>query len=118
MKTVGFVFGSAPHGRASGREGLDAVLATSAYTDEIAVFFHGDGVLQLLKGQQPDAILSRDYSATFKMLDLYDIEMIYVCRASLAARGLTESALLIDVTVCDRDDFARHLHACHRLLSF
>lgn len=118
MKTLGFVFGSAPHGRAAGREGLDAILATSAYTEEIAVFFHGDGVLQLLKGQQPAEILSRDYIATFKMLDLYDIEQIYVCERSLQARGLSEAALLIDVTVCDPATFTAHLHACQRILTF
>ena len=45
MKRVAFVFSSAPHGSASGREGLDALLATSALSDEIGVFFVGDGVL-------------------------------------------------------------------------
>ncbi|MBM6490447.1 DsrE family protein, partial [Enterobacter hormaechei] len=44
MKRVAFVFSSAPHGRASGREGLDALLETSALTDDIVVFFLGDGV--------------------------------------------------------------------------
>jgi tRNA 2-thiouridine synthesizing protein C len=31
-------------------------------------------VFQLLAGQQPQAILARDYIATFKVLPLYDIE--------------------------------------------
>ncbi len=39
MKRVAFVFTSAPHGSASGREGLDALLATSALTEDIGVFF-------------------------------------------------------------------------------
>ena len=79
MKRVAFVFTSAPHGSASGREGLDALLATSALTEDIGVFFLGDGVFQLLAGQQPQAILARDYIATFKVLPLYDIETFYVC---------------------------------------
>ncbi|WP_252403065.1 DsrE family protein, partial [Escherichia coli] len=44
MKRVAFVFTSAPHGSTSGREGLDALLATSALTEDIGVFFLGDGV--------------------------------------------------------------------------
>jgi sulfur relay (sulfurtransferase) DsrF/TusC family protein len=36
-----------------GQEGLDALLATSALTEEIGVFFVGDGVFQLLPGQRP-----------------------------------------------------------------
>ena len=73
MKRVAFIFSSAPHGSAAGREGLDALLATSALTDEIGVFFVGDGVFQLLPDQRPGAVLARDYIATFKLLSLYDI---------------------------------------------
>ena len=66
MKRIAFVFSTAPHGTAAGREGLDALLATSALTDDLAVFFIADGVFQLLPGQKPDAVLARDYIATFK----------------------------------------------------
>ncbi|WP_369309653.1 sulfurtransferase complex subunit TusC [Providencia rettgeri] len=90
MKKIAFVFMTMPHGSASGREGLDALLATSALTDEIEVFFISDGIFQLLANQQPKAILARDYIATFKILPLYDIENIYLCQQSLQERGLPE----------------------------
>ncbi|MGF1699959.1 sulfurtransferase complex subunit TusC [Photobacterium makurazakiensis] len=118
MKSLGFIFRSMPHGTAAGREGLDAVLATSAYSEDIHVFFIGDGVFQLLKTQQPAEVLSRDYSQTFKMFDLYDIENVYVCSKSLEERGLTASELLIEVTVCDPHTFSQHLHGCQRVLTF
>lgn len=54
MKRVAFVFTHGPHGGAGGREGLDALLATSALSEDLGVFFVGDGVLQLLPGQQPE----------------------------------------------------------------
>ena len=95
MKRVAFVFSSAPHGSASGREGLDALLATSALSDEIGVFFVGDGVFQLLPGQQPSAVLARDYIATFKVLPLYDIETFWVCQASLRERGLSNATQFV-----------------------
>ena len=60
MKRVAFVFSTVPHGSASGREGLDALLATSALTEDLGVFFIGDGVFQILQGQQPDAVLARE----------------------------------------------------------
>lgn len=98
MKRVAFLFTHAPHGDASGREGLDALLATSALTDDIGVFFVGDGVLQLLPGQQPDKILMRNYIATFGVLPLYDIERCYLCATSAAQRGLApDTAWVIDV---------------------
>ena len=102
MSDIAIMFRSAPHGSASGREGLDALLACSALSDELAAFFIGDGVYQLLSGQQPAAVLGRDYVATFKLLELYDIEQVYVCAESLAERGLSEASLLIPVTVLDR----------------
>lgn len=91
MKRVAFVFSSTPHGSASGREGLDALLATSALTEEIGVFFIGDGVFQLLPGQRAAAVLARDYISTFKLLSLYDIEQCWVCAASARERGLNSS---------------------------
>lgn len=119
MKRVAFVFTSAPHGSASGREGLDALLATSALTEDIGVFFLGDGVFQLLAGQQPQAILARDYIATFKVLPLYDIEKIYLCADSLAARGLNDKAtFVLDVTILASDALREQLSHYDTVLTF
>jgi len=96
MNRVAFVFQTAPHGQAAGREGLDAVLAASALSEELGVFFLGDGVYQLLQGQQPAAILGRDYAPAFKLLDLYDVADRFVCADSMAERRLTRDRLLVD----------------------
>ncbi len=88
MNSIAFVFKNAPHGSASGREGLDALLATSALTDDIGVFFLGDGVFHLLTNQQPQKIHAKDYISTLKLLELYDIEAVYACRQSMESRGL------------------------------
>ncbi|OTA19469.1 sulfurtransferase [Xenorhabdus beddingii] len=87
MKKIAFVFTEAPHGSSAGREGLDALLATSALTEQIGVFFISDGVFQLLAHQQPDKILARDYISTFKVLPLYDIDKCYICLDDLMIRG-------------------------------
>jgi sulfur relay protein TusC/DsrF len=119
MNRVAFVFSSAPHGSASGREGLDALLATSALTEDIGVFFLGDGVFQILAGQQPQTVLARDYIATFKVLPLYDIETFYVCADSLAARGLTErSTFVLDVTTLPADAVREKLAHYDTILTF
>lgn len=95
MKRIAFVFTRAPHGTSAGREGLDALLATSALSDEIGVFFVSDGVLQLLPDQQPQKILARDYIATFGVLELYDIDQCWVCSASMRERGLEPGCPLV-----------------------
>ncbi|MEN5017157.1 sulfurtransferase complex subunit TusC [Erwinia sp. Eh17-17] len=92
MTRIAFVFTQGPHGSSAGREGLDAVLATSALTDEVALFFISDGVLQLTNGQQPQQILARNYIATFGVLPLYDVDRCYICAAALAERGIAADA--------------------------
>lgn len=104
MKRIAFIFTSAPHGTSAGREGLDALMATSAFTDDIGVFFVGDGVFQLIANQQPGAILARDYIATFKVLPLYDIETCWVCQASMHERGLDDAtAFVLPVQLLEPD---------------
>jgi len=92
MNRIAFMFTQAPHGSSAGREGLDAVLATSALSEDIALFFVSDGVLQLTEGQQPERILARNYIATFGVLPLYDVERCYLCEAALKARGIASDA--------------------------
>ena len=119
MKRVAFVFTSAPHGSSAGREGLDALLATSALSDDLGVFFIGDGVFQPLSQQKPGVILARDYIATFKVLPLYDIETSYVCADSLTARGLSDkSSFMLDVTILPSSDLREHLSHYDTVLTF
>ncbi|PSJ41350.1 sulfurtransferase complex subunit TusC [Zobellella endophytica] len=118
MNKVAFVFRTPPHGSASGREGLDAVLATSALSDEIAVFFIGDGVYQLLGGQEPSAVLGRHYALTFGLFELYDIEAVYACGESLAERGLDGSSLATAATVLAPAELRQQLAVFNVRLSF
>lgn len=119
MKHIAFVFTHAPHGNASGREGLDALLAMSALTENIGVFFIGDGVLQLLPGQQPEKILMRDYISTFGVLPLYDIERCYVCAESLRRRGIaSDTNWVLDVALLSPEELTERLANYHAVLSF
>lgn len=115
---LGFLFRHAPHGNACGREGLDAVLACSAYCEDIAVFFSGDGVFQLLSQQSPEGILTRDHAKTFKMFDLYDIETVLVCESSLRERGIDASQLLMPVTVVNASQWQAQWQSCQRIVTF
>lgn len=119
MKRVAFVFTSAPHGSSSGREGLDALLATSALSEDIGVFFVGDGVFQLLAGQTPDAVLARDYISTFKILPLYDIEKCWLCGESLRERGLGDShPRVLDAEILEPQALRRKLDDYDVVLTF
>lgn len=119
MNRVAFIFTHAPHGSSAGREGLDAVIATSALSDEVALFFLSDGVLQLISGQMPEQILARHYSATFGVLPLYDVERFYACAASLAERGLSADMInVLPVETLSPQALRAELEKYDRIITF
>ncbi|WP_147200091.1 sulfurtransferase complex subunit TusC [Pantoea sp. CCBC3-3-1] len=119
MNRIAFVFTQAPHGSSAGREGLDAVMAVSALSEEIALFFISDGVLQLLPDQQPDKVLARDYIRTFGVLPLYDVERFYACSASLRERGLAlDGQKVLPVEVLTPAALRAELENYDRIITF
>ena len=94
-----FVNRTAPYGSVYALESLEVVLITAAFDQDVSLVFVEDGVFQLTKGQQTKAIETRNFSPTYRALEGYDVEKLYVEQESLAARGLTAADLIVDVTV-------------------
>ena len=117
---LAFLFRTAPHGNAISREGLDALLAATAFCDEedIGVFFIDDGVLNLLDGQNPELLLQKDFIRTFKLLDLYDIEQRFVCADSLDQYNLQEEQLIISAEKIDRTSLIKKLSQTEKVFTF
>ena len=117
---LAFLFRTAPHGNAISREGLDALLAATAFCDEeeIGVFFIDDGVLNLLDGQNPELLLQKDFIRTFKLLDLYDIEQRFVCATSLDQYNLQIEQLIISAEKIDRTLLINKLSQAEKVFTF
>ena len=117
---LAFLFRTAPHGNAISREGLDALLAVTAFCDEeeIGVFFIDDGVLNLLDGQNPELLLQKDFIRTFKLLDLYDIEQPFVCADSLDQYNLQAEQLIISAEKIDRTSLINKLSQAEKVFTF
>ena len=117
---MAFLFRTAPHGNAVSREGLDALLAATAFCDEeeIGVFFIDDGVLNLLDGQNPELLLQKDFIRTFKLLDLYDIEQRFICADSLDQYNLHAEQLIISAEKIDRTLLINKLSQAEKVFTF
>ena len=117
---LAFLFRTAPHGNAIPREGLDALLAATAFCDEeeIGVFFIDNGVLNLLDGQNPELLLQKDFIRTFKLLDLYDIEQRFVCANSLDQYNLQAEQLIISAEKIDRTSLINKLSQAEKVFTF
>ena len=117
---LAFLFRTAPHGNAISREGLDALLAATAFCDEeeIGVFFVDDGVLNLLDEQNPELLLQKDFIRTFKLLDLYDIEQRFICADSLDQYNVQTEQLIISAEKIDRTLLINKLSQAEKVFTF
>jgi tRNA 2-thiouridine synthesizing protein C len=77
-----------PYGSSLGRASLDVALAMAAFDQAVDVLFMGDGVLQLLAGQDGKAIGVKNIEKLLGSLPLYDIESVYVDAAGAERYGL------------------------------
>lgn len=118
QKKILFISRHAPYGSSLSREALDAVLAASAYDQDLGLLFMDDGVFQLLKNQESTALGQKSFSAMLPALSLYGVEKIYVHGESLRKRGLTITELVLDVVQLDSDAVSRLLAQQDQLLSF
>lgn len=118
---LAILFTQPPFGSSVSREGLDALLAASAFCDEeeLAICFLNDGVFNLVAGQQPEQILQKDHIATFKLVELYDLTECFVCQESIAERGLENAEwVLNDVKKVSRNVLFDVLHQADKVLTF
>jgi len=118
IKKFMFVNRTAPYGTVYALESLEVVLISAAFDQDVSLVFLGDGVWQLKKGQQTKAIETKNFSPTYRALEGYDIEKLYVERESLDARGLAEEDLIVDVTVLSSAEIGKLMEEQDVVLSF
>ena len=117
---IAFLFRTSPHGTSISREGLDAILAATAFCEpnDIGIFFIDDGVLNLIDNQQPEIIQQKDFIRTFKLLDLYDVEQRFICTASLQKFTLDNRELILSCEKIDRSLLLEKLNQAEKLFTF
>lgn len=118
QKKFMFVNRKAPHGTVYALESLEVVLITAAFEQDVSLVFMDDGVYQLKRGMQTKGIGTKNFSPTYRALDDYDVQKLYVERESLQARGLAADDLLVDVTVLGREELAALMAEQDVVLSF
>ena len=118
VKKFMFVNRRAPYGTVYALEALEVVLISAAFDQDISMVFLDDGVYELVKGQQTQAIDVKNFSPAYRALEGYDIEKLYVDADSLAARGLTEDNLLVPVEVLSAAQMAELMDQQDVVFSF
>jgi tRNA 2-thiouridine synthesizing protein C len=118
MKKFMFVNRKAPYGTIYALESLEVVLITATFDQDVSLVFMDDGIYELLKGQDTAAIGIKNHSKTYRALDGYDVEKLYVERESLQARGLSQDDLLVDVKLLSSAELGALMAEQDVVLSF
>ena len=99
-----FVMQRPPHGSIYPYEGLEFILISGAYDQDISLLFVGDGVFNIKKGQDTQELGIKGFVKTFRSLEGYDIDKVYVDSESLKERGLKADDMIIDVELKNSDE--------------
>jgi len=121
IKKFLYVNRKAPYGSIYALESLEVVLIGAAFDQDVSLAFIDDGVYQLKKNQQTSVssgIGMKDFSKTYRALEGYDVEKLYVDKKSMEERGLSVDDLLVDVEVLEETQMAELMEQQDVVLSF
>lgn len=113
-----YVNRKAPYGTIYALESLEVVLIGAAFDQDVSVAFLGDGVYQLVKGEDTKGVEMKNFSPTYGALDDYDVNKLYVEQEAMQARGLVAADLVVPVEVVSTERMAEIMESQDVILSF
>ncbi|MEO8848969.1 MAG: sulfurtransferase complex subunit TusC [Casimicrobiaceae bacterium] len=113
-----YVNRKAPYGTIYALESLEVVLIGAAFDQNVSVAFLGDGVYQLVKGEDTKGVEMKNFSPTYGALDDYDVNQLYVEQEAMQARGLVEADLVVPVEMVSAERMAEIMESQDVILSF
>ena len=118
IKKFMYVNRKAPYGTVYALEGLEVVLITAAFDQDVSLVFVDDGVFQIKKDQETTGINMKNFSPIYRALEGYDVEKIYVEKESLESRGFSEDDLVIPVEILSSAEISELMDAQDVIVTF
>ena len=118
IKKFMYVNRKAPYGTVYALEGLEVVLITAAFDQDVCLVFVDDGVFQIKKDQETTGINMKNFSPTYRALEGYDVEKICVEKESLESRGFSEDDLVIPVEILSSAEISELMDAQDVIVTF
>jgi tRNA 2-thiouridine synthesizing protein C len=118
IKKFLYVNRKAPYGTIYALESLEVVLIAAAFDQDVSLAFVDDGVYQVVKGQHTKGIDVKNFSPTYRALEGYDIEKLYVEKESMEARGLTENDFIVPMKIISTQEMADLMQTQDVVFSF
>ena len=118
VKKFMYVNRKAPYGTVYALEGLEVVLITAAFDQDVSLVFIDDGVFQIKKDQETSGVNMKNFSPTYRALEGYEVEKVYAEKESLETRGLSEEDLVIPVEILSAAEISELMDTQDMIVSF
>ncbi len=98
------------------RESLDFALGVSSFIEDLKIFFCGDAVRFLRKDLTFNITLTgeRNFIKTFGLLDLYEIDNIYILQEDFEKYGCTKDNMNITYKLLESNAFWELFRSCDK----
>ena len=116
MSRTAIVFLKGPYSEKTG-EGIDMLLAASAFDEEITAIFMGEGVKNLIEPPGKSSSMP-DLSGRFRMLELYDVGNLYASEKDLKLYGIDTSDPIVQAKAVSDDVLSSIIHSATNILTF
>ncbi|MFB9867951.1 sulfurtransferase complex subunit TusC [Vreelandella sulfidaeris] len=100
------------------REGLDAALVAGAFGQSVHLLFMGAGVMALLKEQGTGAPGQKATLPTIDMLEMYDIDQLWVPEETLQRLQMSSDLLVEGVTLIKEEQIPELMQQHATILNF
>ncbi len=108
----------APYGRSLAREGLDALMASAVFDQDLSLLFINDGVFQLKESQNTESIRQKNLEKMLAALSLYGVNDILVDQQALEQRQLSVEDLSLPVITLSATEIADLFQQQHVIFQF
>lgn len=113
-----FIATRSPWSGSSAAAGADVLMTAAVFDQPVRLVFCGDGVWQLLAGQDGDGLKMKTLSRIFPALELYDIRHIVVAESALHERQLDAADLVVEASPASDADIQGWIAASKAVFVF
>ncbi|GEN26989.1 hypothetical protein HVA01_06350 [Halovibrio variabilis] len=108
----------APHSSNWLREGLDAALVAAAFGQPVHLLFMGQGIMALLKEQGSGAPGQKATLPIIDMLEMYDIDALWVSEEALQGLRIRQDLLVDGITPVPAQEIPMLFQQHAKILNF
>jgi len=107
-----------PYGNSLARSSLEVALSSATFDQNVGLLFLGEGVLQLIPGQESSELGIRNIAKLITSFPLYELNSIFVDELAVVNYGIDKKQLPDTAVVLDDEAIAQLMCRYDHVLGF